>query len=79
MQVVLKTLPHSKFHILFKDKLLRKGRLDDCVPVTFESESNAEEFILEHRQDGLEHNEIRRRSDYYVFLSATNLGVVQGY
>jgi len=69
----------KKYCILHKDKLLRKGRMDDCDAVSFKSREDAEKFILDHRAAILDSGTVARRSDYYVFDTETNLGVVQGY
>jgi len=68
----------KKYCILYKDSLLRKGRMDDCDAISFKTPVEAEKFILDHRAILIDKGISAKRWDYYVFDTETNLGVIQG-
>jgi hypothetical protein len=68
----------KKYCILYKDVLLRKGRMDNCEPFSFSNKKFAEDFILDHRANEIDKGIVARRSDYYVFDTETELGIIQG-
>jgi hypothetical protein len=78
LNMSIKKLEQPVFCILYKDALLRKGRMDNCDPQTFNTEQEAEEFILNYRASLIECGTPAKRWDFYLFSTDTNLGRVQG-
>lgn len=66
-----------RYYILYKDKLVRKNRLFDCVPYAFDNYEDAEKFILDMRCTLIDGGESARRSDFIMFNTEFDLDTVQ--
>jgi len=73
----IRTLDKNTFCILHNDKLMRMGRMEDNKPFSFNTESEAEEFILDYRSTLIEQRISSKRWDYYIFKTDTDLGIIQ--